>query len=198
MSTDALVIAKAEVAPEAQETQGALAFLKSFEITTDAEFEWLAELAQKASARYKEVDERRKSLTGPLRQVIKGIDDLFRGVLQPLDDSKATIKIKLANYTNRKEAERIAVMQASAALHAAGGTPTAIIPEPPKANGISVRRFWSFRITNPDHVPRELCSPDESKIQQAIWYADTPRTPPRPIAGVEFFLADQVTVRQTK
>lgn len=86
-------------------------------------------------------------------------------------------------------------MQAVSARLAAGEVPTDVIPEPAHVKGVSVRSKWAFEIMDPDAVPRELCSPDDKKIDAAIAYADTEHTPPQPIPGVRFYLRQDVRVR---
>ena len=41
-------------------------------------------------------------------------------------------------------------------------------PEPPKVAGVSFREEVKFEITDPDAIPRNLCTPDEKKIRNWV------------------------------
>jgi len=41
-------------------------------------------------------------------------------------------------------------------------------PRPAPSQGTHLRTYWRFRITNPDLVPRNFCSPDDKKIDGVV------------------------------
>lgn len=193
-----LATIRAELDPEQAETSAAVAWIRDvFQIVDDATFATAGEMLTQAKGRWKILEDKRTSLTKPLLAVKRGIDDLFSPVLGSLAQTEQILKQKIGAFTAAREEQRRALMRSSAAEHQAGGTPIMVIPEPAKVQGVSVQVFWNFRITDPDQVPRDLCSPDQAKIGRAVWYANT-ETPPRPISGVEFFLDQQVSARAAK
>lgn len=186
-----LKLYQAEIAPEQVQVDEALARLRSFEITDEAALDWAADLLRNAKTRAKELDERRKEITGPILLAKAGIDGLFKPLISRYEQAEGILKGKIADWTNRVEAQRRAVMVASAEEFAAGGTPTALIPEPARAEGISVRKVWDFEITDGTLVPRDYCSPDAKKIRAQV---PSEGQPPE-IPGVRFFQRDQVAAR---
>lgn len=187
---------QAEIAPEQTKVSQVLAWLRDvFMVVDQATLDQAGTLVKSAKERWKDLETKRTSITKPLLEAKRGVDQLFKPVLDQYAEAEQVLKAKIGAYAAQREAERAAAMQASAAEYQAGGTPTEMIPEPPKTAGITTRQLWDFTVELPDLVPRELCSPDPDKIKAAIWYADSPHTPPQPIAGVKFFLRDQVTVR---
>ncbi len=186
MSKEIVKESAGEAARETQEAQWCLERVKALEILTPEDFTLAAELAKGARANWKRLDERRTAITKPILDSKRRVDDLFKPALVALKEIEDTLKDKIGAYTSSQRKAQEAEMMTSAAEHQAGGMPTFEIREVPTAKGVSVQEHWDFEIVNPDLVPREYCSPDPAKIRAAIWYADTPRNPPRPIPGIEF------------
>lgn len=187
-----------EALTEASNHAGTLAMIRGLDITSTEDFEFASELVKRAKANHKRLDERRTAITKPLLASKRQVDELFAPALTALKEIERALKEKIGTYTLQQTGAVVQAMQDTAAAYAAGGTPTEAIPELPTAKGITVRASWDFEIVNPAEVPRELCSPDPAKIQQAIWYADTPHTAPRAIPGIVFKLRANVTVRADK
>lgn len=182
---------QAALAAEAAKYTAALDLLRELTITSKEGADFANDRLHAIKAQAKEYEARRTSVTKPLLDVKRTIDDWFRPVATALAGAEQILKGKIADYTRRTEDDQRAAMLAVAA-----GDPTALAltaPPVPLA-GINVRTVWDAEIADPDAVPRELCSPDLAKIKQAIWYADTDAEP-RPIPGVRFVRKDRVTVR---
>lgn len=183
------------LAAERSDLEGALAFVRdAFQVTDVDGLNMAADITSTARSRLNELEADRKRFTGPLLAAKAQVDQVFKASTNALAATCDAAKAKIARFTEAREAERRATMAASAALYAAGGTPTDVIPEPPRAKGVSVKKVWTAKVVDADLVPRALCSPDDSKIKAAISYADTD-TPPRPIPGLEFVQEDRVVVR---
>ena len=183
---------------ERAELQGALGFIRDqFKVTDSASMQLAATFADQARTRLKELEEERRSFTDPLRAAKTMVDDVYRQSTKALLDTIDAAKKKIADFAREEEDRRRAIMTVSAVQYQQGGTPTAIIPEPPKAVGVTTKVVWKVRVIAPDAVPRQYCSPDMIKLQQAIWYADTDN-PPQAIAGCEFYRDDKVTIRGQK
>lgn len=169
--------------------------VKGLQIADDADFAFVADLVKDAHANWKRLEERRTEITRPLLASKRKVDELFKPAQDALKQIEITLKGKIATYTEAQRAAQVEAMNVSAAQFAAGETPTAPIPDVPTAKGVSVgRSYWVAEVTDPEAVPRELCSPDAGKIACAIWYADTPNTPPRAIPGLAFRLQTDVRV----
>ncbi len=190
---DAAIVA--EVGAETKDYEWSLSTVRALEIKVPADFDLASDLAKDARTNWKRLDERRTAITKPLLASKAQVDALFKPALSALKAIEDELKAKIGAYTSApREAAREAMAE-SAEQYAAGETPTAIIPEAPHAKGVSVTEYWDFEVTDPALVPREYCSPDPAKIKAGIWYANTPKTPPRPIPGVTFALKTQTVVR---
>lgn len=175
--------------------------VKHLEIATSEDFEYASQLARGARTNWKRLDERRQTITKPILASKRGVDALFKPALDALAEIQRILEGKIGTYVSVQRAAATEAMTRTAETFAAGGTPTEPIPEVPHAAGIRVSEVWDFEVINPAEVPREYCSPDPVLIRAAIWYADTPRTAPRPIPGVAFKLWVDTTVtaeRRTK
>lgn len=183
------------LAAEREALEGGLATIRDRIHVVDVDtMSQAADIATCARTRLRELEDERKTYSGPLHRAKALVDQVYKASTNPLANSIDTLKDKIAAWTAKREAERRATMVQSAAVYAAGGTPTDPIPEPPRAPGVSVRRVWVARVVDAEQVPRNLCSPDPTKIADAIAYADT-ETPPRPIPGLEFHQEERVAIR---
>lgn len=190
----------AELAPEAAEWQALLA-APAPEVVDDTTRAAAVAALRVARDAKGALDDRRKAFTEPLHDVKTRIDALYR----PLKTSAETLERSYRDEINRYDTEQenkrreAARLAAEAAAQAAARevtermglapamTPTITIPAPPaELAGVTARRVWKFRITAPNAVPREYCSPDPEKIQA--------QGPGAAIPGVEWHEESQVRV----
>lgn len=87
--------------------QTALAGASDFVIDSQEMFEIAGDDLRAVKALQKEVEEKRTSITGPLNQAVKAVNDLFRPPKEYLDKAEATIKRAIVTWTT--EQERLAV-----------------------------------------------------------------------------------------
>ncbi len=188
---------RTEMAAQAGRETQAVAALRAFEITNDADYAEAGELVQGVKADFKRYDDERKKVTGPLNQVLDQVNDWFRPVLTSLRQSEAILKDKIAAYTMKQRAAQEAAMHAAAAAIQVGApvnvTTLAPVAAPPP--GVSVKEYWDFEIEEPNKVERQFCSPDPEKIRNAIPREVHPKLTPK-MAGVRFFIAGRVTARR--
>ncbi len=184
-----------EAAREAADWSASLPTVRALIIESTEDFELASEAVKHARANWKKLEERRKSVTQPMMAAKAGVDALFKPALEILLEIEGTLKAKIGAYIEAQRSAQVQAMNAAGAVFAAGGEPSAMIPEVPTSKGISVKSVWEAEVTDPEAVPRDLCSPDLDKINERIRYADTTRTPPRPIPGLAFKLRTSVTVR---
>lgn len=195
-----VVVPKVDLSVEANETNQAITLLNSFEILNQDDLNFASELVKTVKDRWKELEEKRTAITKPINEGLRAINALFKPVQDPLAQAELIIKSKIANFTLMQRAAQERAMQAAAAAAQAGNTQRAMLQlaatvpvETPK--GVTVKDHWDFEVYDESQIPREYLSVDPDKIKKAIWYADTERTPPRPIPGIRFFKRGAVTVR---
>lgn len=191
-----LVKATKEATEEQTSAAQALAFVKAFQITSDADYAFAAELLTDAVAQFKAIEVKRTDITKPMLASKRRVDELFRPALERLKEIEGNLREKIGAYSLQQARVRREAMLDSAADYALGGTPTAIIPEPPTAEGVSTSIAWDIEITDPELVPREFCSPDMSKIKASrAWKEYNEAYPPLPIPGVKFIIRHATRVR---
>ena len=194
---------KNELTEETKRTTEAMALLQGFSIATEEDHARAGAILQVVKAQWNALEERRTAVTGPLNEALRTVNDWFRPVQGPLKDAERILKERISAFVlARKAANEAAMLAASEAAQAGDGATAMVhvgaIQEAPKLQGISFKEVWSFEVVNIDEVPREFMCLDETKVRDAIWYADTQKTPPRPIPGLRFFLKGQVTARTGK
>lgn len=182
-----------EIGPEQSQVDSALVTLRAFVIQDEAGLEWVGSMLLSAKSRAQELEARRKEITTPMLAAKTSVDALFKPLMGKYEAAEKILKQKIADYTALVESQRRATMTASAAEYQAGGFPTAIIQEPAKVEGITVRKVWDFEITDPAEVEIGFCSPDPKKIRD--WLKHYNGDPPHALGGIRFFQRDQVTAR---
>lgn len=187
---------KQEIAKATEDWSGAAQIVrKKFRVTDQASLDRANDLVRQAREAWDKWELERTAITKPIMQAKRATDDHFKPVLQALTDIEHYLRAEIGSYIAGIERERVRIMRESAAQLTAGIVPTEVIPQSPKTEGITATQVWAFEVVDPTKVPRELCSPDEEKIQAKIWYANTATNPPHEIPGVRFFLKPKVTIR---
>lgn len=186
---------QAEISPEADTISQGLVLLRGYQIVTQDDYTEAAELCKLAKIKHDKIDAERKKLTVPINAGLKAINDFFRPVLTNLKTSEDILKTKMSVYVDAEECKRRTAMAANSTVYLAGGTPTDIIPEPPKATGVAMRKVWKFEVTDPEIVPRQFCSPDPDKIKASRdWSMYSVEYPPPAIDGIRFYQDTTVSV----
>lgn len=90
----------------ATKAQSALTSASDFVIDSPTMFELASDDLKQVKSLQKEVEEKRTSITGPLNQAVKAVNDLFRAPKDYLDRAEATLKRSMVTWTT--EQERIA------------------------------------------------------------------------------------------
>ena len=180
-----------EMSQVATSWQRGLEFVRAMPVDSPEAFVKATELVRHAKAEYKRLEDKRTGITKPLLAAKAGVDDLFRAPLNALRSIESELKTKMSAWQKTVAQERERVMTESAAQHAAGLVPTALVPEPAVASGVLMREVWDFEITDPAAVPRRYCVPDPVLIREVIATAgDIVEIP-----GVRVFRKSVVTVR---
>ncbi len=168
---------------------------RTFVVTNDLDAAHAARLAKQAREIWRAKEEERKAITTPLLAAKNAADAYWKPTLDAVASIKRHYEQEIARYDLEREQSRARVLAQSAAQIAQAIVPTEPIPEPVHVEKTNVRHHWEPEVTDPELVPRDLCSPDLVKIRDRIWYADTAHKEPHPIPGVRFTLKSTVVVR---
>jgi len=87
----------------AAKAQNALANASDFVIDSQMMFELASDDLKQVKTMQKEVEEKRTSITGPLNQAVKAVNDLFRSPRDYLDKAEATLKRAMITWTTEQE-----------------------------------------------------------------------------------------------
>lgn len=87
----------------ATKAQNALTTATDYVIDSPTMFELASEDLKQVKALQKEVEEKRTSITGPLNQAVKAVNDLFRSPKEYLDKAEATLKRAMVTWTSEQE-----------------------------------------------------------------------------------------------
>ncbi len=191
---------KGELAPKAERNAQALAMVEAMPVATEEDHAFAGEVLLMVKAQWKELEEKRTAVTGPINEALKELNSWFKPVQAPLKEAERILKEKISAFIIARKAANEAAMLAAAQAAQAGDGKAALvhvgaIQEAPKVAGISVKEVWDFEVVNLDEVPREYLMVDERKVREAIWYADTEKRAPLLIPGLRFVLRGQVTAR---
>ena len=161
------------------------------------------ESAAQAKRLLKALDEERKRVIKHPDKFVRDVNSFVRSFRTPLDAMVGILRQKIGEFQYLKELERrklkkkmeeqAARMKAKMEAEAkeSGVEPPPIMPVPaPKPDATtrtesgataSIRTQWVGEIIDPEAVPREYCSPDQQKINQAV------KLGVRAIEGVKIF-----------
>ncbi len=180
---------------EAESAQ-ALAISRDARVTSPEALDWATGATKHAKDWIDYLDAEREKLNRPLLDEKARVDEVFMPAIKNWREVERVLKAGMGSYHLAQRAEQERVMRESAAVYQQGGTPIAPVPVVVQGEGIGVRETWQFEITNANLVPRELCSPDPSKIEVArsMWMQGAGEPPAIP--GVRFFKAADVRVRR--
>ncbi len=171
-----------------------LDLVRGFEVHCDADKEFAAGLIRELKEAASEIDKMRRSFTDPLNELVKRWNAFFRPAREACEEGERVLKQRVADYMRERDRANAAAMTAAAAASTPAEAQLALAAvgsaAPPA--GMSVRYVWKFEITDPDAVPRELCSPDPKKIGALVAGAEPPEVP-----GVRWFQEPIVTARRS-
>lgn len=175
-----------------------IAELEHWTIESDDDNEFAAEMLRDVKARHKALEAKRKTITKPLAQAKKAVDDLFRKPRTLLESAEYILKGKIAGYLETQAKANDAAVEAVANAESAEDATAALAnlkPEPTAPAGVNVRHKWRAIVFSPGIVPDEFRMPDEDKIQAYTDNAVRERGEPMPIPGVRFEKVSIVTSR---
>lgn len=155
-------------APFAQQVQ-------TVQIGDDDQYQWAATTLRQIKGRLAALEEQRTSLTGPLNKVVKQINAMFKESSEVWDQAALFLsKAMETYYTMRLQAQAQARQGMAQAVH--HGQPqayaqlvhTALVAEPPVADGISTQERWLYEVVDENALPREFLMRDDRKIGEYV------------------------------
>lgn len=202
-------VSKAETA--IKEAEIVLINAQAVIVKTPEQLQVAGDWRNRIKAKLKQLDTERKELTRPLDDVKAKITDKYRPAIEKLDIAYKLFDRGITGYLEEQERirrEQQRKLEAEAEkkrleaeakakewadkgndkkaeewLDKAENVIAPVVPEAPKAEGISTRKDWDFEIINPNEVPRDFCIPDEKAIRAFV--KATKGT--KPIAGIKIF-----------
>lgn len=192
--TEPLALARAAVVAEQADAQASLAVLRDFSIENDDDQAFAAELLLEVKARHTALDEKRKTITGPMNVALRNVNGLFKPALDALLGCERELKGHITGYLARKEAANRAALAAAAAsaTEEQATQAMAIVSESAPMAGVRVSKVWVFEVINVDLVPAEYWSVDMAKIMEAMRESIARDGEPEPIPGVRFSQEDRL------
>lgn len=173
----------------------AIAALKAFAITSTEQQTFATNLVKEIKAQWSALEEQRKKITKPLNEALRQTNAMFKPVLEALQEGEAVLKQKLADYVRTQERANEAALEAVKQAQTQQQAQQILATVAPVAapQGVSIRQVWKFSVTDPNAVPRELCSPDAKKISAAFRLDANGQ--PILVPGVSWYQEDSVAVR---
>lgn len=202
VSSDPTQLAVREVASTSAMMKASVELLKvdSQESALDAS----RMLVSLKSAR-QQVEQKRKFLTGPLREHIKRIDAMFKPHADLLEEADQLLRTKLLGYQTQ-QAEKARTEQAKLLAEAeqaqAAGNGNAALALATTASQLGLsqstqhvedgsvqsKKVWTFEVEDLGKVPNEYFTLDETKVRAAI------RAGVREVPGLRIFQKEQLAV----
>ncbi len=153
--------------------QRSLEFYKGRKLASQEDLETATQALNLVKKKAKWLEETQAEFTKPHRQAEEVVRGWFRPGLQECKQAEALVKGLISSYHLEVAREAQArMLEASKAAQAGDGQACvqalAAAPTVEKTQGTSLKKVLRFEVVDPNAVPRELCSPDPSKIEAAL------------------------------
>lgn len=172
------------------EAADTIAYLRTFEVATQAQYEAAGEQAAKFKALFDTFEGERKELTAPLNAVVKRINDKVKPATTFLDTAIRLLKASMGAFVQREEERQRKELEAAQEMAKAGDVAgaqlalTRALTEAPKAAGVSVVEEWDFEIVDASKIPAQFMEPNLVAIRA---YVKAMKQEGEVIAGVRAF-----------
>lgn len=185
-----------KLSQETKELNESLELIKDFYIESEEDKQFAAESLSEIKNQWKALEKKRKSITKPMNAALKEANALFKPALSALSEMEEIWKRLLLEADQREEKEQERLIEQADEASTPKETQESLVKAAAlrsKPNNISYRHTWSFRVVNPDALPREFLVPDQRKIWEVVRknkeYTDIP--------GVEVFQTKSVACKST-
>lgn len=181
---------------ETTEATEAYALAESFEIKTQDDLVFAAEVIADAKGNYKRLEEQKQQILQPMNESVKRIRELFRPAQEYYSAIEGAIKMKVAAAARvQAENNARALAEAQSEINA-GREPTALaqVQHIGNVEGLQVREVWDFEIVDEDKVDRVLMAPALDKIRLFLRECNAAGETPA-ADGIRFFKKNVVASR---
>lgn len=161
------------------------------QVTDQASYDLAAEATRYVKEQIKTLEDKRKSVTGPLLAVKREIDGWFKPVVEQWRLAEADLKDKMIDHARSvREANRKAQEEAVAAdspEEAVAALQT--IAAKPQAKGTHTVKRWKYEVIDVGSVPVEYLAVDDREVKSAI------KAGVREIDGLRIYQEEGLAVR---
>lgn len=159
-----------ELANMGQQIRTLIAAVTAYPLTSDADVARMSAGASEFGAKWKDLDDERKSLTRPIRDDEATVNEAYRPALAALKDMTDAIKARIIAYQSDVRAQQAVLQLEASKAFQAGQSDRGVavltqVPVAAETPGLSVVDHWVAEIVDASAVPRSLCSPDPVKIE---------------------------------
>lgn len=195
-----IIIDNAQVEASAllAQAQQVAASVPTLVIGTSDEYQQAAAGLVELKTRWKVVEDKRTSLVKPLNDVVKSINAMFKPVLDQWDRTMEVVKRAMQEYQVREAETQRKALEDAAKLAQQGETGQhfhALVAQgsamPTKAQGISTRVMWRWKVVDGAAIPREYLCVDVAKVDAAVKEGKENTK----IPGIEVYREDVMAVR---
>lgn len=171
MSTNQLTpIQKAEAKFESliKKSQDIVTAVNNTSIETEADLRVAESLLKNCQTFESETESMRKDIVKPFNDFVKQVNGKAKTMVTPVADAKKSLKTKILEFSRIQEekAKEHQAQQEQVQEEETESEAPAEVYIPPKVKGITKR--WTYEILDESQIPREFCSPDSKKINEAI------------------------------
>jgi len=174
----------AYITPILEDTEEYIEGFEALEIRDDAKAAAAASVLKEIHDKIKSLETKRKEAVGPMHKAVKTVNGWFKPAVGTLEKAKDILKEKILEWEHIKERERTVALATGDTARA-----MALTTEAPKE--ASIRKAWTFEVTDLGEVPVELIQVNEAAVKALIRDYD-PET--LNIPGLRFFQKDTVVV----
>lgn len=179
-----------------EELSESIELAKTFEVKTQADLDFVAELLIDVKRKLNQLAEAEASVTKPIRELLEGARELFRPAKNKLTLFEAMLKGKIAHARAVEDANNRKALADVEAAHTSGNEQAveaalAQIRHQSNVDGVSTRVGWTWQLEDISKVPLEYLEVDTLKLNALCRKA----AEPDPIPGIRFVSKNIVTVR---
>jgi hypothetical protein len=178
--------------------------LSDFVIRTQEQMDYASKYMQRVKGLLKDVEDKRKDIARPFRDVINNIQAHFNPVKIDLQNVEEMIKARIDEaYRWSQQQKAQSFVEAQGALAAgdhqgvAVATQGAMAADLSLAKGISMRPKVCFEVVDPSQLPGIYWSPDPAKVQAYLDTLDLNQLQPALAAGYVIISGVRVWVENT-
>lgn len=191
---------KEELQAEGNEAAAFLQEIRSYEIRSQDDLEFLAASLKEIKGKRKYLEDKRKSVTAPLMQAVNTVRSWFdmpEGYYKLLE---VELKDKIAKAESQSVERNARALAAAELAHKQGNrqavnTALSTVHTLNKVPGLSTREQWDFEVEDEGLVPREYLTVNPKAIRDAMRTVTDEEGNPKSIPGVKYFKRTVVSSR---